>query len=95
MSALLFSSRKINVIACCITRLLNKNKYYAVDSADTTAADDGTDTTAEDDTEVDTDDDTDADTDDTDATTAATDDTTTTGTVYDSLNSEYKIQWDI
>ena len=73
---------------------MNKNTYYAVDSADTTAADDGTDTTAQDGTEVDIDDVTDADTDDTDAASAATDNTTTTGTVYDTYNSEYKIRWD-
>ena len=83
MSAL-FSIRKINVITCCITRLLNKNKYHAIDAADTAAAEDGTDTTAEDDTEVDTDDNTDVDTDDTAK--AATDDTTTTGTIYDTIN---------
>ena len=88
MSAL-FSIRKINVITSCIRRLLNKNKYHAIDAADTAAAEDGTDTTAEDGTEVDTDYDTVADTNDTDAATAATDDTTTTGTIYDTLHNEY------
>ena len=71
---------------------MNKNKYHAIDAADTAAAEDGTDTTAEDGTEVDTDDNTDVDTDDTDAAKAATDDTTTTGTIYDTINNEYMIK---